>query len=453
MSDPADEFSPGRRLAGALASAVAAGAAAALAPEGLRGALALLAGVAGLWLTRALPLPVTALIVPLAAMAGGLASPTQALVPFANPVIFLFLGGFALAAALQQQGLDLALAARVKRLAGGRRLGSVLALAGLTALLSMWMSNTATTAMVLPLALGLLADDGDAPVGERERVFVLLALAYSASIGGMATLVGSPPNAIAAAQAGIGFAQWMAYGLPAALLAWPLMLALLAWRLKPQLRGRVPVARVAWAWTPARRATVGVFVLTVAGWLGGAPLAAALGLQADTDALVALAALVALVASGALDWRALERSAPWGVLLLFGGGLSLSALMQASGASAHLAALLFGAVAGWPAWLLLAAVIAFVVFLTEVVSNTASAALLLPVLLPLAADLGLPAAGTAAAVALAASCAFMLPVATPPNALVYATERVPAAQMLRQGLWLNGLAIVLLTALAGWAWT
>jgi sodium-dependent dicarboxylate transporter 2/3/5 len=110
-------------------------------------------------------------------------------------------------------------------------------------------------------------------------------------------------------------------------------------------------------------------------------------------------------------------------------------------------------VAGWPAWLLLAAVIAFVVFLTEVVSNTASAALLLPVLLPLAADLGLPAAGTAAAVALAASCAFMLPVATPPNALVYATERVPAAQMLRQGLWLNGLAIVLLTALAGWAWT
>jgi sodium-dependent dicarboxylate transporter 2/3/5 len=457
MNDPSDRISTRRRWGGALASVAAAGAAAALAPDGLRGALALLAGVAGLWVTRALPLPVTALIVPLAAMAGGLATPAQALAPFANPVIFLFLGGFALAAALQQQGLDVALAARVKRLAGGHRMGSVLLLAGLTALLSMWMSNTATTAMVLPLALGLLAadvgDDGAPATGERERVFVLLALAYSASIGGMATLVGSPPNAIAAAQAGIGFAQWLAYGLPAALLAWPLMLALLAWRLKPQLRGRVPVARVAFVWTPGRRAAVAVFALTVAGWLGGAPLAAALGLPADTDALVALAALVALVATGALDWRALERSAPWGVLLLFGGGLSLSALMQSSGASAHLAALLFDAVAGWPAWLLLAAVITFVVFLTELVSNTASAALLLPVLLPLAAELGLPAAGTAAAVALAASCAFMLPVATPPNALVYATEQVPAAQMLRQGLWLNGLAIVLLTSLAGWAWT
>ncbi|RVT50225.1 DASS family sodium-coupled anion symporter [Rubrivivax albus] len=429
----------------------------------MRGAMALLAGVAGLWLTRALPLPVTALVVPVAAIAGGLATPAQALAPFANPVIFLFLGGFALAAALQQQGLDVALAARVKRLAGGRRLGSVLLLAGLTALLSMWMSNTATTAMVLPLALGLLADQGrdggGGTIGERERVFVLLAVAYSASIGGMATLVGSPPNAIASAQAGIGFAQWLAYGLPAALLAWPLMLALLAWRLKPQLRGRLAVSpappedRVTWVWTPGRRATVAVFLLTVAGWLLGAPLAGALGLNADTDALVALAALVALVASGALDWRALERSAPWGVLLLFGGGLSLSALMQASGASAHLAALLFDAVAGWPAWLLLTAVIAFVVFLTEIVSNTASAALLLPVLLPLAAELGLPAAGTAAAVALAASCAFMLPVATPPNALVYATDQVPAAQMLRQGLWLNGLAIGLITAMAGWLWT
>jgi sodium-dependent dicarboxylate transporter 2/3/5 len=330
----------------------------------------------------------------------------------------------------------------------------VIALAGLTALLSMWMSNTATAAMVLPLALGLLADDGGAgePPGERERVFVLLALAYSASIGGMATLVGSPPNAIAAAQAGIGFAQWLAYGLPMALLAWPLMLALLAWRLKPRLRGRVPVPRADWAWTPGRRATVVVFALAVAGWLGGAPLAAALGLGGDVDALVALAALVALVATGALDWRTLERSAPWGVLLLFGGGLSLSALMQSSGASAFLAGGVVDAAAGLPAWVLLAVVIAFVVFLTEVVSNTASAALLLPVLLPLAATLGLPAAGTAAAVALAASCAFMLPVATPPNALVYATGQVPAGQMLRMGLWLNVLAIVLLTGLAGWAW-
>ena len=447
---------------------VAAAATWALSPEpaALRAGLTLFVLIGGLWLTAALPLAVTALLVPVLAVLWGLADLRTALTSFAHPVIFLFLGGFALAAALQRQGLDVALTHFVLRRVGGRRLPAVLLLCALAALLSMWMSNTATAAMMLPLALGLLPapppptrhakpaeDAADSPPITGETVFVLLALAYSCSIGGMATLVGSPPNAIAAAQAGIGFAQWLAYGLPAALLLWPLMLLTLWWLLRPRLEGRVAAAQaVGFEWTRERVLTLVIFGLTAAGWVGGQPLAQRLGLGpgTDVDSLVALAAVVALVASGCLGWRDLERQTPWGVLLLFGGGLALSALMQSSGASAFLAERVLALAADVPRLLLLLAVIAFVVFLTELVSNTASAALVLPVLLPVAASLGLSPPATAAAVALAASCAFMLPVATPPNAMVFATERVGQLAMMRCGLALNLLAIAVLTLLTGW---
>ncbi len=443
----------------------------ALAPPVYAGALALFALIGGLWLTQALPLAVTALLVPVGAVALGLAAPAAALAPFANPVIFLFLGGFALAAALQRHGLDRALASGVMRLAGGRRLGAVLLLAAMAALLSMWISNTATAAMMLPLALGLLRGDdepddgttaqpgstaaaggtGDA-IGARERIFVLLVLAYSCSIGGIATPVGSPPNAIAAAQAGIGFAQWLGFGLPAVALLWPLMLGLLGLLLRPRLGGRVELAPVRIEWTRPRMLTVAIFGATVAAWIGGAPLARALGIAGDTDGIVALAAIALLVGSGALGWPELERRAQWGVLLLFGGGLALSALMQASGASRFLAEGVIGLVQGAPAWLVLAGVVAFVVFLTELVSNTASAALLLPIFLPMAELPGLPAPAAAATIAIAASCAFMLPVATPPNAIVFGTDQVPQREMMRCGLWLNLACIGAITVLAGWLW-
>lgn len=450
----------------------------ALVPPAYAAALALFALIGGLWLTQALPLAVTALLVPVGAVALGLAAPAAALAPFANPIIFLFLGGFALAAALQRHGLDRALASGVMRLAGGRRLGAVLLLAAMAALLSMWISNTATAAMMLPLALGLLRGDdepddgsmarpgsaaaaaaaaaagaaGDA-IGARERIFVLLALAYSCSIGGIATPVGSPPNAIAAAQAGVGFAQWLGFGLPAVALLWPLMLGLLWLLLRPRLGGRVELARVRLEWTRPRVLTVAIFGATVAAWIGGAPLARALGIAGESDGIVALAAIALLVGSGALGWPELERRAQWGVLLLFGGGLALSALMQASGASRFLAEGVLALVQGAPAWLVLAGVVAFVVFLTELVSNTASAALLLPIFLPMAELLGLPAPAAAAAIAIAASCAFMLPVATPPNAIVFATDQVPQGAMMRCGLVLNLACIGAVTLLAGWLWT
>lgn len=416
-------------------------------PEALGTGLALFVLVGGLWMTQALHLSVTALLVPLLATLTGLMDLRTALASFAHPVIFLFLGGFALAAALQQQGLDRRLAMAVLRLAAGRRAAAVAMLFGLTAVLSMWISNTATAVMMLPLALGLLGDED----GPRERAFVLLGVAYSASIGGIGTLVGSPPNAIAAAQAGIGFAEWMRIGVPLVVLLLPLMAAVLFLVLRPRLLVQVaaPCEELpAAAWTRSQRFAVAVFGLAAAGWIGGAPLGRALGITADTDSAVAVAAIVALVAGGAIGWPEIERRTHWGVLLLFGGGLTLSEVMAASGASRFMADALIDALHGAPLVLLLAGVVAFVVFLTELVSNTASAALLIPIFLGVAAALGLPPPLFAASIAVSASCAFMLPVATPPNAIVYATDEVPQATMMRCGLVLNLVCIGAITAVA-----
>ncbi|NIC40197.1 DASS family sodium-coupled anion symporter [Aquabacterium sp. A08] len=433
----------------------------ALLPEGgpLRAGLGLFALIGSLWLTQALPLSFTALLVPLLAVLAGVLTVREALAAFAQPVIFLFLGGFALAAALSRQRLDHALALALLRLARGRTALAVLGLFGLTAVLSMWLSNTATAAMMLPLALGLLPDPQRGPPealsARRTRAFVLLGLAYSASIGGMGTLVGSPPNAIAAAQAGIGFAQWLAIGLPLVAVLWPLMVGLLYLLLRPRFASagaETPrpdtEAPEPWTWTRERVLTLAIFGLTVTGWVAGAPLARALGLQADIDTLVALAAIALLGASGVLRWDDLERQTQWGVLLLFGGGLTLSQVMSVTGGSDFLAQGLMAWVAGAPTWLVLLALVAFVVMLTELVSNTASAALIVPIALGMAPAWGLSPVAVAAAVAMSASCAFMLPVATPPNAIVYGSGGVSPRTMMRAGLGLNLLAIAVITAVA-----
>jgi len=423
-------------------------------PDPLRAGLALFALIGSLWMTQALHLSVTALLVPLLAVLAGLLSVPTALASFAHPVIFLFLGGFGLAAALQHQGLDRALAAAVLRLARGRRLAAVLLLFLLTAALSMWISNTATAALMVPLALGLLRGQGEGPdaeAGPRECAFVLLGVAYSASIGGIGTLVGSPPNAIAAAHTGITFAQWMHIGLPAVAVPLPVMIGVLYGVLRPRLRGQVVLSGPPLEWTPGRRLTVGVFVLAAAGWIFAAPLARAWGITTDVDSVVALAALVVLVAGGAIQWPQLERRIHWGTLLLFGGGLALGRVMEASGASRFLADALVQALHGAPPALVLLGVVTFVVFLTELVSNTAVAALLIPVFLAVGEALGLPAVLLASAIAVAASCAFMLPVAAPPNAIVFGTDQVPQATMMRCGLVLNLACIVVIAAVASMA--
>ncbi|MAL02429.1 MAG: Anion transporter [Alcaligenaceae bacterium] len=406
-----------------------------------------------LWITQALHLVVTALLVPLLAAILGLMPVKEGLSSFANPTIFLFMGGFALAAALATHGLDRALALFVLRLSKGQQLRAVLLLCGLTALLSMWMSNTATVAMMLPLALGLLAQhDGANTCHPRTQAFILLALAYSASIGGMGTIVGSPPNAIVAAYSGITFAQWMVLALPVVALFWPLMLLVLWLILRPEFSHVTVSSNAHFQWSQAKTKAVAIFLLTVFAWIMGGWLAPLIGISGDFDTVVALAAIVALAGFRVVSWSDLQKNMQWGVLLLFGGGIALGQVMAASGASAYLAEIVLGNILGLPVWLIITVIVACVVFLTEFVSNTASAALLMPLLAPVAVAMGVPPLYLGAAIALSASCAFMLPVATPPNALVFATDRVPQPTMMRCGFALNLMCIAVLASIVYLWW-
>lgn len=397
-------------------------------------ALFALAGV--LWLTEAIPLTFTALLIPLLAVLLGLTTVKGGLAGFASPTIFLFLGGFALAAAMRKQGIDRWLASRVMALARGNALAAAFLLTIATSLLSMWISNTATAVMMLPVALGLLSRMGDG--FPRYAIFVLLGLAWGANIGGIATLVGSPPNAITAAALGWSFQDWLRVGMPAYLVIMPVSLVLLWVTLKPE--SNLPaVSTDALPFPDNRdaRLTVAVFVLTVSLWIAGDHVSSLVGIKGDFDTWVALLAIALLGLTRVATWDDIEKQSNWGVLLLFGGGITLSTLMQDSGASRWMADALLAWVPGNNPWLLYLAVALFVIFLSELVSNTACAALLVPLMMTMATATGLSPVTMAVLTGLAASCSFMLPVGTPPNALVYGTGRVPQRTMIRAGLVMN----------------
>ncbi len=418
-------------------------------PGTVRLGLAFFACIAWLWMTEALPLAVTALLVPVLGAAMGLAPLKDSLASFAAPLIFLLFGGFALAAALSAQGLDRWLAEKLVKLGKGRFLSVCLYLFLGTAFLSMWMSNTSTTAMMIPLALGILARFRDTDDGGRKGLFLLLGLAYSASIGGLGTLVGSPTNGIAAKQLGIDFAGWMRFGVPALLILLPAMFAILYLVIRPsrtatcasvETESPAPFTRPQWI-------TLGIFALTAVSWINSAKIGPAIGL-ADTDAWIALAAVIALAGAKVVTWKQIEQGTDWGVMFLFGGGLALSAILGSSGASLFMARLLGGAMEAWPLWCIIAAVVAFVIFMTELSSNTATAALVVPIFYAIALEFDLAPAQLIVPLGIAASCAFMLPVATPPNAIVFGTGLIPQREMIRVGVVLNVLFVLLITALS-----
>ncbi|MDD2544646.1 MAG: SLC13 family permease, partial [Burkholderiaceae bacterium] len=312
--------------------------------------------------------------------------------------------------------------------------------------LSMGISNTATAAMMLPLALGML-DSLEPRDDPATPAFVLLGVAYSASIGGMGTLVGSPPNAIAARAAGIDFAQWLAIGLPMVALLMPLMGLTLWLVLRPRLNRRIDTVADDIPWTPARVLTLGVFALAALGWVFGAAPLKAWGIHSP-DTVVALAAAVAVVALGLASWEEISEHTDWGVLLLFGGGLALGQVLDQSGASLAVGRAVADALEGTRPLIVLLAVATFMVLLSEFASNTAAAALMVPVFATVASTMGLQPSTMTVVVALAASMGFALPVATPPNAMVYATGQVHPRQMLRAGMALNAVGILVLIAWA-----
>ncbi|SPT69838.1 Na(+)/dicarboxylate symporter [Anaerobiospirillum thomasii] len=405
--------------------------------------LAMLVFVAVLWLSEAVHVTITAITIPVLAAILGLVPTAKALNGFSDSNIYLFFGGFALAAAMHVQKLDKLIAQRIMAMARGSFFMSVILLFTITAFLSMWMSNTATAAMMLPLAIGMLANV-DAKENRNVFVFVLLGIAFSASIGGMGTLVGSPPNAIVASNIGMTFADWFVIGFPFMVVLMPVMILTLYFVFKPNLKIEVNFQEENIELTPKRITTLAVFVIVALCWIFSAKinpaLSGMLGLAESIgafDSVIAIAAAIIVVVLKLISWKEVQDNTDWGVLMLFGGGITLSAVLKDSGASKIMADGIVFMVEGSHYFVLGLLVAFFIVFLTEFTSNTASAALLVPLFISIAESIGAPPLGLALIIGLGASCAFMLPVATPPNAIVFGTGYIKQQEMVRVGLVLN----------------
>lgn len=420
--------------------------------------LALLVFVGILWLTEAIHVTTTAVFVPVLAIALGLTDTKPALVSFADPNIFLFLGGFVLAGALHVQKLDILIANKIMYLAKGKLLNAVLYLFLTTAVLSMWISNTATVAMMLPLVVGVLAQL-DKVEYRTTYVFVLLGIAYSASIGGMGTVVGSPPNAIVASQLDISFVNWMKMGIPMVLLLLPLMIGVIYFVFKPKLNHSFKQGTEKIEMNRDRWITLSIFTLTALSWIFSSelnPIVSSFvgfdGNFTNFDTFISLAAFILICISQVSSWKVLQHNVDWGVLLLFGGGLTLSMVLKESGASAVMADYLVSLIKGSHYFIIGLIVAFFIVFLTEFTSNTASAALLVPIFISISSELGMPPLGLSMIIGLGASCAFMLPVATPPNAIVFGTGDIKQTDMMRAGVLLNILCSIIIALVAYFFW-
>jgi len=391
---------------------------------------------AGLWMTEIVPLPVTALLVPVISYFMGILSPKEAMAPFSSTIIFLFMGGFTLAALLNKHGIDRWLADKVTTMSNGNLWVSVVGFFAVTSFLSMWMSNTATTAMMIPIAIALV--DKTYP---RMRTMIILGTAYSANIGGNGTAVGSPPNGLAVSALDIDFFTWFKVGFPTALVMFPLVIIALWLMIKPEKDAKVNRLsdHNSMNWSSEAKGTIALFLFTVICWIFSSQIGASLGLK-NFDRMIAILITALAPALKLITWKELEDKIGWGILLLFGGGLCLSVVLGETGTSLWLATALINSIS--TPWIIIFACITLMVFLTELSSNTGSAAILIPVMIALSNQFD-PAVTYALVfgVGLAANCAFMLPVATPPNALVYGTGYIGQKDMIKTGIILNIFSI------------
>ena len=444
-----------------------------LTPEGQRLA-AVTALVMVFWTTEALPLPVTALLGPALAVVLRVAPIRDVLAPFAHPLIFLFIGSFILAQALFVHRVNERIAYGVLSLPliGARPTRILVAYGAIAAFLSAWMSNTATTAMLVPIGISLVVfmeSAGNLP--KRYATALMLMTAYGCSIGGMATPVGTPPNiiAIAAIQEQLGirisFVEWMLFAVPMTLVFMAIVFVYLNWVGRSGIR-EIPGAEALIAqrraalgpWTPGERNAILAFGVTVALWVGPGLLPLVLGrdhpmaiavLASVPESVAALAGAILLFVlpisrteRTTITWRQAAQI-DWGTILLFGGGLSLGSLAGATGlAQAVGEGIISLAPTNGTVAITIAATV-FTVVLSNTMSNTAAANIAVPIVISIALAAGVDPIPPAIAAALGASVAVVLPVSTPPNAIVYASGRIPITTMIRYGVLMGVLAIVL----------
>lgn len=441
-------------------------------PKGLSSdaiaALAVALWIGTWWVTEAVPIAVSALLPMVLFPLTGALDLTTTTVAYGHKYVFLYLGGFLLAIAIEKVNLHRRIALTIIALIGTRMRLIVLGFMVATAFLSMWISNTATSVMMLPIGLAIIAqyrDHPETPENEHTQFgkMLMLSIAYSASIGGMATLIGTPPNLVLAGivkelyGVEIGFLDWM-------LLAFPLSVVLLVvcWlyltRMAIALKaddfagGVEEISRQRAAlgqMNASEKKVLLVFVLTAIAWMSRSFLLAPI-LPAIDDTIIALASgIILFVLPGSSKGEAIlhwddSKRVPWGILLLFGGGLAIAQGFKETGLAQWFAEQLV-TLQFLPLLLMTLVLVAAINFLTEITSNLATTAMILPVLAPLAAAMGVHPYTFMISATLAASCAFMLPVATPPNAVVFGSGYVNMSDMIRAGLGLNLFSILLIT--------
>ena len=407
------------------------------------------------WIFEPIPIPVTSLI-PIATLPIlGVLTPAQVGESYGSPLVLLLMGGFILSTAMAKSGAHRRVALNMVNLFGGtssRRL--VFGFMAASAVLSMWISNTATTLMLLPVALAVIEKSDD----DALAIPLLLGVAYAASIGGVGTPIGTPPNLLfreiyeQTTGIEVGFLTWMSWGIPIVLVFVPIIGFWLTRKLSYQGQIDMPVVG---KWQTEEKRVFIVFTLTALAWMtrsqpfGG--WRSWLELPTANDASVALIAVIVmfLVPNGKgsrlLDWETAAKI-PWGMLILFGGGIAIAKAFVVSGLSAALGDLLAG-IASWPTLAMMAVICLVITFLTEMTSNTATTALMMPILAAAAIAAGIEPALLMVPAAMSASCAIMLPVATAPNTIVFSTGRFTTSLMAREGVVLNliGVFIVSLT--------
>ncbi len=434
--------------------------------------LALLILMATWWVSEAIPIPVTALLPMIVLPLAGVSSVAEATSPYMHPVVVLLMGGFIVARAIERWNLHARIALSIVVKAGKHPDRLIAGFMAAAAILSMWISNTATSIMMMPIALSVAAAVlGDDEVDAPFTYALLLGIAWSCSIGGLGTPVGTPTNLIVIgylaeeAQMRIDFAQWMLIGVPMVALMVPaawFVLTKWAFKLDRHFQGKGQaviherLAALVPLTTPERRTLI-VFSVIASMWIFRRPLTeiSLFGVTPFgglTDTVVAIIGVVLcfLVPAGGkakgealLDWKTAE-TIPWGVILLFGGGMSLAAAINGTGLGDWIGEELIG-LTNLPILILMALITGIVIFVTEITSNIATASALMPVLGAMATASGIDITLLAMPLAMAASCAFMLPMATGPNAVVFGTGHVSLPTMAGAGLRLNLLGIVLIT--------
>ncbi|MCG2589132.1 SLC13 family permease [Rhodohalobacter sulfatireducens] len=419
------------------------------------------------WITEAIPIAATSLLPIVLLPVLGITPIGESTAPYANPLIFLFMGGFIIAIAMQRWELHKRIALRIINYVGVKPSSIIVGFIIASAFLSMWVSNTATALMMLPIALSVLhfterEKSDDLPVTNFEIVLVL-AIAYACNIGGIATLIGTPPNALFAGfmlenySIEISFVRWMSIGIPLAIVLLPLMYIILSKVVFPIKLKELPGGRkvinsqlkeIGKISTPEKRVAV-VFTMTAALWIFRPLISNILPGLSDAGIAIAAGIVLFIIPSGSkkhqklLAWENM-RDLPWGILILFGGGLSLANAISSSGLAAWIGESV-QSLETFPIILLIFAVILIVVFLTEITSNTATTAAFLPILASTAIGMGQNPMLFIIPATISASCAFMLPVATPPNAIIYGSGKVSIPQMAKAGLWLNIIIATILT--------